>query len=88
VSFQIAMNSMVNWPERCAWSIRMGHDDDLQDTLCTGMLHLRGHGAWMMEADLPVPVSTVAMTQWLNSLPTAPSATPGWWNNGGTPTYS
>lgn len=31
---------------------------------------------------------TVAMTAWLLALPTAPSVTPGWWNNSGIPNYS
>jgi hypothetical protein len=31
---------------------------------------------------------SAAMTAWLFSLPTAPQATAGWWNNGGSPVYS
>jgi len=88
VTFSLPMNAMVNWPQRCGWCVQMGHDEDLQDTLASGYLHLRGAGNTMMGADVSVPLSTTAMTQWLQSLPTAPSSTPGWWNNGGIPTYS
>jgi hypothetical protein len=44
----------------------------------------------LAQAALPNTIAALAslMTAWLNSLPTSPQSSPGWWNNSGQPVFS
>jgi hypothetical protein len=96
VDFALPMGTMSGWPERCGWAVRVAHDTTLQDTICTGFLHLRG--AHSMYGSLPIGVAdgvsggaitSDAMRVWFLSLPTTlPLTAHQPWNNGGILAFS
>jgi hypothetical protein len=45
VNWALPFGTMTEWPWRCGWALRVGHDGTLVDTLCTGFLNLHGAGS-------------------------------------------
>jgi hypothetical protein len=95
VDFVLPQGTMIGWPERCGWSVRVAHNAVLQDTISTGFLHLRGsRNTYLAEPDGLSgggggTITNDAMTAWFLSLPTSLPAIRGQpWNNGGTLAWS